>query len=80
MNGILTLNWGDVGKGLIMALLGGLALPLDSALQTPGFSILTANWHTLGILALNGALVAGASYILKNLLSTNDGKVLGKIG
>ena len=76
----LNLNWGDLGKGLVMAVLGGFILPVLAAIQTPGFSFLTTNWDQILVLAINGALAAFASYVLKNAFSTSDGKFLGKIG
>lgn len=63
-----------------MAVLGGVALPLDAMLQTPGFSILTANWSAIFALAANGAVIGFVTYIIKNLASDSQGKVFGKVG
>lgn len=62
-----------------MAILGGLALPILAAIQTPGFDVFQANWQAIGILAINGAVAAMASYLLKNLFSDAEGKFMGKI-
>lgn len=76
---MFSLNWGDVGKGLVMAVLGGVALPVLAALQTPGFDILHANWSAVASLALNGGIAAFAGYLIKNFFSS-DNKFLGKVG
>ena len=71
---------GDVAKGLVMAVLGGVALPIAAMVQTPGFDIASVNWSVVMNLAFNGAIVAFVTYMTKNLLSSSDGKVLGSIG
>lgn len=80
MNGLFTLGWNDVTKGLVMAILTGLILPIAAAVQSPGFSLETANWYAILILAANGAIVGFVGYMMKNFFSTNDGALFGKIG
>lgn len=79
MNGIFTLGWNDVTKGLITAVLVGAFLPLSAAIQTPNFNIATANWHQVLVLAVNGAIVGFVGYLAKNLLTDSNGKFLGRI-
>lgn len=79
-NGMFQLNLSDWQKAFVMAVLGGLLLPVAAVIQTPGFSIITTNWETLAILGANGAVVSGVGYILKNFFSDSSGKVLGHIG
>ncbi len=62
-----------------MAVLGGFALPILAAIQTPGFSLDIVNWHAVLVLALNGAIASFASYLVKNFFSDSEGKVFGKI-
>ena len=76
---MFNLDLGDVGRGLVMAVLGGFALPILAAIQTPDFSFTTTNWEGVLILALNGAIAAFASYLFKNFFSDSEGKVFGKI-
>jgi len=80
MSKILTLDWNDIAKSLIMVLLGGFALPLLAAIQTPGFDVFTANWGQILTLAINGGIASGAAYLLKNLFSDSEGRVFGRIG
>lgn len=77
---MFTINVKDVVKGLVVAVLTGVALPVLAIFQTPGFDIATTNWHAVLVLAENGALAGFAGYIIKNFFSNNQGQVLGKIG
>lgn len=79
-NGYLRLNSGDFLRGLAMAILSGILLPLSAAIQTPGFSIATVNWHAVVVLAINGAIIGFVGYIIKNLATNDEGKVLGALG
>lgn len=74
----LNLNWGDLLRALVVAILAGFALPVLAALQSPGFDLATANWSLIISLGLNGGLAAGAGYLTKNLFTDNAGKLLGK--
>ncbi len=70
----------DVSKALVMAVLSGAGMPILAIVQTPGFDITTANWSAIGSLAINGAVLGFISYIIKNFVSDENGKVFGKIG
>lgn len=74
------INTKDLSKALVMAVLSGAVLPVMAVIQTPGFDISNANWHQIGVLALNGAVLGFVSYITKNFFSDSEGKVLGRIG
>ncbi len=78
--GYLRLTSGDFMRGVVMAVLSGVLLPLSAAIQTPGFSIDTANWHAILVLAANGAIIGFVGYIIKNLATNDQGKVLGTLG
>lgn len=79
MSNFFNLNRRDLIKGLVMAVLGGLIMPFAVAVQSPDFSILTASWPQLAFLAANGAFIAGVSYIVKNLFTNDNGKIVGVI-
>lgn len=78
--GYLRLTLGDFGRGVVMAVLSGILLPVSAAIQTPGFSIGTVNWQSVWILATNGALVGFVGYLLKNMATNSEGKIAGVIG
>lgn len=78
-NGIFTLDWKSVARGAIVAVLSGIALPVLAAVQTPGFDILTVNWHQVLILAVNGGIAGFAAYLVKSFFSDKQGNVFGKV-
>ena len=75
-SGFLKLNLKDLSKGLTVAILAAVFSLLATALNAPGFSFATFNWGEI----LKIALMTGFSYLGKNLISTEDGKVLGVVG
>jgi len=77
---LFSINGKDVARGLVVAMLTGIALPTLAILQTPGFDVMAADWHQVLVVALNGAVAGFVSYLVKNFLSDSQGKVLGKIG
>jgi hypothetical protein len=79
-SGMFQLTSGDFLRGLVMAILSGILLPVLAAIQTPDFSILTVNWHAVFVLAINGGITGIAAYLVKNLFTDNSGKFAGKIG
>ena len=68
---LFKLNHRDLINGAVMAVLAALAATIDTAT----FNIFDADW--LGILKIAGG--AAITYLLKNLLTANNGKVLGKV-
>lgn len=77
---MFSINSKDVLKGLVVAVISGMVLPLLAIFQSPGFDLSTINWHQLLTIAADGALAGFASYLTKNFFSDEQGKVLGKIG
>lgn len=74
MSGFLKLNWIDALKGFIVAVLGVIVTSLGVILNN-GTLPTMADLKTIGL----GALIAGLSYLLKNLLTTSNGMVVGVI-
>lgn len=79
-NGLFKLAHSDLVKGSVVAILAGAILPILAIFQSEGFTVATANWSAIGVLAANGAIAGFAAYLVKNFFSTNDGAVLGAIG
>lgn len=69
------LNNRDAVKGLVVFVLAAVFGWLAQVLGAPGFDYVTFNWGEL----IKVALVSGMAYLSKNLMTTEDGKVLGKI-
>lgn len=76
----LRLSSDDFKKGLIVAILGGVFLPVLAMLQTPNFDFSTLNWSAVLNLAINGGISAMAGYLSKQLFSDENGQFLGTIG
>jgi len=72
LNGILTLGWEDVGKGLLMAVLGAVLGVLYTMLNDNG----TIVWATVE----HAAELAGVTYLVKNFFENNNGSFLGVVG
>lgn len=73
MNKLFELSKSDLVKGLVMAVLTPV---VGYVLQILNSGSLELDWKKLGLLAITGLL----SYLLKNVLSDENGKVLGRIG
>lgn len=72
-SGFGRLNWGDLVRGLVTAVIGGALGVIQQAVNADPAGW---NWRVIG----GAALVAGLAYLAKNLVTTQDGRVLGKIG
>ncbi|KKM81320.1 hypothetical protein LCGC14_1331040 [marine sediment metagenome] len=70
------LNTKDLIKGLSIAVITVVIGAVQQALTQHGFDFGAYDWPTI----VNVAITAGVAYLAKNLLSTEDGKVLGSIG
>ena len=72
---IFRLNIKDVIKGLVVVLLVVVLGALQQALGEHGLEIAAYDWGSI----IDIAWKAGIAYLGKNLISTDTGKVLGKI-
>lgn len=69
---LFSLNWADLAKGLVMAVIGAVLTAAYQALSIGGPIDLKA--------MATVALLAGLAYIIKNFFSDSQGKVFGAIG
>lgn len=72
----LKLNIQDLSRGLVVAVLAAIFTSLALMLNSPDFSFATFEYGEV----LRIAIITALSYLSKNLLSDESGKVLGKIG
>lgn len=72
----LTLGKSDFIKGLALVVIVAVLGSLQQGLTTFGFDFASYNWAEI----IKVAVTAGVGYLGKNLLTTSDGKLLGKIG
>ncbi len=70
-SGLFTLGLKDIGKGLVVAIIGALAAFIQTSISAGS---LTFDWQAMGKIAL----LAGLSYLTKNLLTNNKDQILTK--
>jgi hypothetical protein len=73
MEKILKLGQSDLVKGLVMAVLTPVVGYVYQIVNAGSFAF---DFEKLGMLAISGLL----GYLLKNVMTAENGKVLGKIG
>lgn len=72
----LRLNLKDVSKGLAVAVIVVVLGALQQGFTAHGLDVLAFDWGNI----LDVAWKTAGAYLIKNVLSTPDGKFLGKIG
>ena len=73
----LRLNGSDFLKGAITAVIAGVIVTLAGVVQAPEFNVLNADWGAILTGALNSAITVFFSYLVKNLMTSEDGKIAG---
>jgi uncharacterized membrane protein YvlD (DUF360 family) len=71
----LRLGLKDIGKGLVVSVLTAVVLYIQAQVADPNFSFATVNWAVFGQIALS----AGVGYLVKNVFSDSEGRLLGKL-
>lgn len=71
LNGLFTLDWKSIVRGLVMAVIGAILTAIYQTLSVGGPISIQA-MLTVGTLA-------GLSYIIKSFFSDNQGQVFGRI-
>lgn len=75
---MFTLNLMDPVRGIVVAVFTGAWLAI-AGLFIQGFDVFSADWVSIGRMAVNGGFFAFAGYISKNLLTAHNGKILNVI-
>lgn len=73
---LLKLNSKDFIKGLVMVVFASVFTYIADQLNLPGFSFTALDLQQI----LNVGLIAGLTYLSKNIFSDTQGKFLGRIG
>jgi len=68
MSTFLTLNWKDLGKGFLVAILGALLTGVYQALQAGTIAFTWVFWQPI----VFTAATAGIGYIIKNFLTNSQ--------
>lgn len=76
-NGILKLDWASIGDAALTAVTISVVAGLYSVVTNTGFNIFSTDWVMVTQNMINWAFVAAVVSIGKDLLSDNQGNVLG---
>lgn len=76
---MFTINFGDIFRGLVVAVLTGAFLAVLAIIGANDFDVFVADWVAIGKTMVNGGFAAFVGYIVKNLITDNSGKILGKL-
>lgn len=77
MNGIFTLDYGSIGKALVSAIVFAVLAALVAIVTTNGFSVWMTDWVAVGMHMVDIGFIAGVVTLGNDLLSTNNGSLLG---
>lgn len=70
----LNLNWKDVVKGFVVAVVMAILTGIYTGIQANQFPVTWEQWKVILITSLG----AGIAYLLKNVLSNSNGEILKK--
>ena len=71
---IFRVGLGDLGKGLLVAVLSTVFLAFGSALNADNFSFATFDYASL----LQVAMASGMGYVVKQFITNSEGTILGR--
>ena len=70
---LFRVNLGDLGRGLLVAVLSTVFLAFGSALNAENFSFASFDYASL----IQVAMASGMGYIVKNFITNSEGTILG---
>lgn len=70
----------DVVKGLVTAVLAAVIMTVWSVVSQNGFDAFATDWTEVLKSVVNVSIVSFFAYIIKNLLTDENGRVLGVFG
>lgn len=76
-NGIFKLDWATVADAVLTAIGTALLVAAYGVVTTKGFDVISTDWAGVGRLALNLSVITGVTSLVKDILSTSSGSLLG---
>ena len=76
-NGIGKTDWATVGEAVLTAIVAAVLVAIYGVVTTAGFDVFTADWGAIFHQVVNIAVISGVTILGKDLLSTNNGSLLG---
>ncbi len=74
---LFSLNKKDFINGAVNAVVAGIVIGLAGVVSQSGFDVFSTNWGDVLKLVINSAFAAFVGSLGKNLITTDQGKVLG---
>lgn len=78
-NGLFKISWKQLGISAANAVLAAVIISVAGVITMSGFDVFSADWVSIGHLAVNTAFITFAGFLLSELTSTNTGAVFGAI-
>jgi hypothetical protein len=78
-NGLFKISLNQLGISAANAILTAVIVSIGGVVMTSGFDVFSANWASIGELAVNTAFITFIGFLLSELTSTNSGAVFGAI-
>ena len=78
-NGLFKISLNQLGISAANAVLTAVIVAVGGVVATSGFSVFSANWAAVGMLATNTAVITFFGFLVSELTSTNSGAVFGAI-
>lgn len=75
---MFTLKLGDIFRGLVVAILTGAFIAILGIIGAEDFDVFVADWYAIGKTMVNGGFAAFVGYLVKNLITDNSGRIMGK--
>ena len=75
MSALFKLNSKDFIKGLVVAVFSAIVTWLATVVNVPGFDLASLDWQEI----VKIAVIAGVSYLSKNLLTDDRGQLVGVV-
>ncbi len=76
-NGIFTTNWTALGEAVLTAAIFAILAAFVTIVSSGNFNLFTADWAQIGQNMANIGFIAGVVSLGKDLLTTNQGSLLG---
>ena len=74
MSNFLTLNWKDILKGFVVAVVAAFLTAVYNAIQNGGLEFTWTFWQPVLITSIG----AGIAYLIKNVFTNNEDQILKK--
>ncbi len=76
-NGIFKLDYASISDAVVTSVVLAIGAAFLTIVGTENFSVFSANWSVIGKQMVDIGFIAGTTSLIKDLLTTSDGRLLG---